>query len=104
MTYAIIQLQGKQYKVSEGDKLIVDQLDAEVGKKFEVTDVLLTSTDKGVSVGSPLVSGATVTFDVSEHMKGEKIRVATYKSKSRSRKVHGHRQRLTTLVVKKISA
>lgn len=104
MSYAIIQLQGKQYRVSPGDTLVVDQLATEINKTLKVTDVLLVQDGKKISVGDPLVAGATVTFDVLEHAKGEKIRVATYKSKSRTRRVKGHRQRQTTLKVKSISA
>lgn len=92
MTYAVIQLAGKQYKVSPGETITVNKLDYPEGEKFSITDVLLTSTDKGITVGTPLVPKVTVTAQVQSQQKGEKIRVATYKSKSRSRKVQGHRQ------------
>jgi large subunit ribosomal protein L21 len=101
--YAIIQLQGKQYQVQEGDEFLVDQLGEEAGKKFDVTDVLLVVSGVDRQVGQPLVEGAKVSCELVSNQKGEKIRVAKYKSKSRSRKVHGHRQYQSTVKVLKIS-
>jgi large subunit ribosomal protein L21 len=103
-SYAVIQLQGKQYKVSEGDQLVVDRLPDEAGNTLKITDVLLVSAGKKLSIGTPLVAKATVTLEVVDHKKGDKIRVATYKSKSRYRRTYGHRQHLTTLTVTKIAA
>lgn len=97
---AIIQLQGKQHIVVVGDVLVIDRLEtAEVGKKLEVTDVLLTTDGTKTEVGTPLLKGAKVTFEVIEHAKGDKIRVFKYKSKSKYRKTNGHRQLQTTLKV-----
>ena len=101
--YAIIQIVGKQYKVSEGEKFTVDRLDTEEGKSVDITDVLLVHDDKKVSIGEPLVKGAKVSCKVLSNHKGEKVRVAKFKAKSRYRKVHGHRQHLSTLEVVKIS-
>ena len=102
MNYAIIQLQGKQYAVSEGDELTFDRLDSVAGDKVKITDVLFISSDKGTKVGTPTVAGASVTLEIKDHTKGDKIRVAKFKSKSRYRKVYGHRQHLTTAVVSKL--
>jgi large subunit ribosomal protein L21 len=102
--YAIIQLAGKQYKVSEGDALEVNRLEAEANSALKVEDVLMVVDGEKVSIGTPIVPGASVTFNVVEHNKGEKIRVATYKAKSRYRRVKGHRQVLTQLQVTKITA
>lgn len=103
-TYAIIQLAGKQYKVSEGDTLQVNRLEVPADKDIVIEDVLLTASDKGSSIGTPLVEKAKVTLKVVDHYQGEKIRVAKYKSKSRYRRVNGHRQPLTTVTVTNISA
>lgn len=100
--FAVIQLLGKQHKVAVGDTLVVDRLPQEVGKKFDVTDVLMIGDGAQVTVGQPLVEKATVTLSVQEQGRGEKIRVATYKAKSRSRKVRGHRQLQSTVKVEKI--
>ena len=102
-SYAVIQLQGKQHKVSEGDQLVVDRLPDEVGKKLTITDVLFVSTGKKISIGTPLVAKTSVTLEVVDHKKGDKIRVSTYKSKSRYRRTYGHRQHLTELKVTKIT-
>lgn len=101
--YAIIQLQGKQYQVQEGDEFLVDQLEKEAGSKFEVTDVLLLVNGEDRKIGQPLVEGAKVSCELVSNQKGEKIRVAKYKSKSRYRKVIGHRQYQSTVKVLKIA-
>ncbi len=102
--YAIIQLAGKQFKVTEGETLTVDRLDTPAAETLKTSDVLLVAKDGEAMIGEPMVQGATVTLKVVEHSKGDKIRVAKYKSKSRYRKVYGHRQYQTTLEVVKISA
>ncbi len=101
MQYAIIALQGKQYKVSPGDKLTVDLLSSAVGDKIEVTDVLLVNKDGKIEVGTPLVK-AKVILKVLEKGKDKKIRVAQYKAKSKYRKVYGHRQNITNVEVMSI--
>jgi len=101
--YAVIQLQGKQFKVSEGDKFIVDRLETQEGKKFKVTDVLLVGDGKDHQIGTPTVKGATVEMKALTHQKGKKIRVVKFKAKSRYRKVKGHRQYETVVEVLKIS-
>ena len=92
MKYAIIQLQGKQFQVSEGDQITVDRLDKTEGEKFSVTDVLLLVDGEKRKIGQPIVKTAKVDCEVLTNNKGEKIRVAKYKAKSRYRKVQGHRQ------------
>lgn len=101
--YAIIQLQGKQYQVAEGETLVVDRLETEPGQKLTVTDVLLVADGNNVTVGSPLVKNANVTFTVTDHVKGDKIRVFKYKSKSRYRRTQGHRQAQSALEVVSIA-
>lgn len=92
MKYAIIQLQGKQFQVSEGDQITVDRLDKAEGEKFSVSDVLLLVDGDNRKIGQPIVKSAKVDCEVVANNKGEKIRVAKYKAKSRHRKVQGHRQ------------
>lgn len=105
MSYAVIQIVGKQFKVSEGDTITTDRIaDKEVGDTIKVSDVLLVADEKTSSVGTPTVAGAEVTLEVVEHAKGEKIRVFKYKSKSKYRKTQGHRQLQTYLKVIKIKA
>lgn len=101
---AVVQLAGKQFKVAEGDILVVDRLKEEAGKKMTVSDVLLTTDGDTTQVGTPMVKGAKVDFEVVEHTKADKIRVFKYKSKSKYRRTYGHKQPKTTLKVTKISA
>lgn len=105
MSYAVIQIAGKQFKVSEGDTITTDRIaDKEVGDKIKVNDVLLIADEKESTVGTPTVAGAEVTLEVVEHAKGKKIQVVKYKSKSKYRKIQGHRQLETYLKVIKIKA
>lgn len=104
MKYAVIKLQGKQYKLTEGEQLTVDLLDIEPGKTFDVTEVLLVAGEAKEKIGQPLVKDAKVTLKVIESGKGDKLRVFKYKSKSRYRKTLGHRQQQTTVQVERISA
>jgi large subunit ribosomal protein L21 len=104
MTYAIIKLGGKQFKVSEGDKLVADKLASEVDSTLQINEVLLLNTDGDLKIGTPLVEKATVSLKILKQFKGDKLRVATYKAKSRHRKVLGHRQHLTHFEVTKITS
>jgi large subunit ribosomal protein L21 len=97
--YAIIQLLGKQFKVTVGETFVVDRLDQEEGATFDVKDVLLIANGDAVTVGTPTVDKAVVSLKVVAHGKGDKIRVATYKAKSKYRKVKGHRQHQSTVEV-----
>jgi large subunit ribosomal protein L21 len=102
MVYAIIQLNGKQYKVSPKEELTVDRLPYKEGEKITHTDVLLVSNGETITVGTPAVKDAAVVFTVKNHERGEKIRVSKFKSKSRYRRVRGHRQELSVLSIEDI--
>jgi large subunit ribosomal protein L21 len=102
MMYAIIQLQGKQFKVQTGDEFDVDRLTSKPGDIIELNDVLMINTDGKVQIGTPLVKNAVVTLELLEEKRGEKIRVFKYKSKSRYRRTRGHRQELYRVAVKAI--
>lgn len=102
MRYAIIESGGKQYKAVEGGILEVEKIDLEVGKTRKFEKILLY-TDGGVcQIGKPLVSGVSVSGKILEQFKGDKIRVAKFKSKVRHRRVTGHRQLLTKIQIEKI--
>lgn len=101
MSYAVIQLQGKQHIVSAGDTLIVDRLD-ESGK-VTITDVLLYVDGDTVQVGTPTLPGAKVVAEVEKQQRGDKLVVFKYKSKSKYRKTRGHRQEQTVLKISSIS-
>jgi large subunit ribosomal protein L21 len=104
--YAVIDFAGHQYKVAEGQKLKVNSLSVEPGKKITADKVLLTFDDKGtqISVGSPTVSGASVELKVLENKKDTKVRVFKMNAKKRYRRNKSHRQHISVVEVMKISA
>lgn len=104
MKYAVVKIGGSQYKVSEGEEIVVDKLQEKEKVKIEFADVLLLVDDKKVKIGDPYIKDAKLKATVLEHFKGEKIRVATYKAKSRYRKVKGFRSRLTRIKIDKITS
>lgn len=104
MKYAVISLGGKQHVVTEGEQLEVNRLDVAENETMKIQDVLLVADGENRQIGTPLVDGAVVTVKVVSHIKGEKIRVATFKAKSRQHKVRGHRQPLTTVEIVSIKA
>ena len=102
--YAVLETGSKQYRVAAGDKLEIERLDVEAGKTFTFDRILLVNADGKVTVGSPTVTGATVTADVLEHIRGEKK--LTFKKKRRKgyQKQNGHRQDLTIVQINAIKA
>lgn len=96
--YAIVCTGGKQYKVSEGDVIEVEKLDAEVGSKVNL-DVLMMVDGEAVKNGNPFVSGSEVVAEVVNHGKDAKVVVFKYKAKKHSKKRQGHRQPFTTLKI-----
>ena len=102
--YAVLETGGKQYRVVAGTKLAVERLDVAAGQPVTLDRILLVCTDGKVTVGAPHVPGARVVADVIEHHRGPKV--VAFKMKRRKgyhRKV-GHRQNLTVIQVKEISA
>ncbi|WP_027625001.1 50S ribosomal protein L21 [Clostridium lundense] len=103
--YAILVTGGKQYKVSEGDVIYVEKLDAEAEATIELDNVLAVSKENGeLVVGKPVVEGAKVTAKVVKQGKAKKILVFKYKRKKDYRKRQGHRQPYTKLQIEKINA
>ena len=100
--YAIIATGGKQYKVSEGDEIRVEKLDAEVGTAVTFDQVLAVS-DNGLKVGDD-VANATVSGTVTDQARGRKIIVYKYKRKTGYHKKNGHRQSFTQVKIEKINA
>lgn len=104
MRYAIIESGGKQYKAVEGQTIEVDLLSTEVGKTLTLDGVLLVADGDNVAIGSPTVSGASVSTTVVDHIKGPKIIVFKYHPRKRYRLKKGHRQQYTRLMVESIDA
>lgn len=101
--YAIIETGGKQYKVQEGDILNIEKLNASEGETVEINRILTVVKDNEVVVGKPVVEGAKAILKVLEHGKSEKIIVFKYKPKKNFRKIRGHRQPFTKVLVEKIT-
>lgn len=102
--YAVLTTGGKQYRVSEGDVLFVEKLNAEVDSTVELTEVLAVSKDGELKVGAPVVEGAKVVAKVLAQGKAKKVIVFKYKRKKDYRRKNGHRQPYTKIVVEKIEA
>lgn len=101
--YAVVKIGGSQYKVAEGDLFKVEKLDLDEGKLIEFNEILLLVDGKKLKIGQPLVKGVKVKAKIIKQFKDKKIRVATYKAKSRYRKVKGHRKHLTEIEIEKIT-
>ncbi|MEY8337271.1 50S ribosomal protein L21 [Lachnospiraceae bacterium 62-35] len=101
--YAIIATGGKQYRVSEGDIIMVEKLNNEVGETITFDQVLAVNNGE-LSIGCPTVEGATVTASVTKQGKGKKIIVYKYKRKTGYHKKNGHRQLYTQVKIEKINA
>jgi large subunit ribosomal protein L21 len=98
--YAVVALGGRQYKVTEGEEILVDLTS---DPKIESKTLLLVEEGK-VTIGKPVVKGSLITFKrISEMEKGEKIEVLKYRAKSRYRRKMGFRPKVTRLKVEKIS-
>jgi len=100
--YAIIATGGKQYKVSEGDIIKVEKLGVAEGETVTFDQVLAVNNGT-MTIGTPTVSGATVTASVVREGKDKKVLVVKYKSKKGERKKNGHRQLFTMVKIDKIN-
>jgi large subunit ribosomal protein L21 len=100
--YAVIRTGGKQYKVKVGDVIDVERLTGDDGASLELEPLLVVDDDGNVTSTAADLAKAKVTASVVDHRRGQKIRVFTYKNKSRQRRTMGHRQSLTRLKVDQI--
>ena len=101
--YAVIKTGGKQYKVSVGDKLKVEQIPADIDSTIELSEVLMIADGDAVKVGTPLVAGAKVTATVVAHGRGEKIRIFKMRRRKHYQKHQGHRQNFTEICIDAIA-
>jgi large subunit ribosomal protein L21 len=102
--YAVIKTGGKQYKVSAGEKLKVEQIPADVGTEIVIDQVLAVGSGEQLAVGSPLVSGATVSATVVSHGRGDKVRIFKMRRRKHYQKRQGHRQNYTELFIGRIAS
>ncbi len=101
--YAVIVSGGKQYRVSEGDVVRLEELKAEPGAQVEFKDVLLVKTDEKAYIGRPLVEGASVQGTLEKQGHGDTILVFKYKKKKQFKRTRGHRQHYSEVRIDKIS-
>lgn len=99
MNYAVIKASGKQYKVSPGKVLEIDKIEGEAGKNIVFEEVLLTGDNDKIVLGKPFIKGASVKAKIVDQIKGEKVRVAKFKAKSKYRRVNGFRHHLTKVEI-----
>ncbi|MBI4117416.1 MAG: 50S ribosomal protein L21 [Parcubacteria group bacterium] len=103
MNIAVIKTGGKQYIVSEGQKLKIEKLNRNEGEEFEFDQVLLFANGEEIKIGQPLVGDVKVKAKVLREGRGEKKIVFRYKNKTRYKKKKGHRQSFTEVEILKIS-
>lgn len=99
--YAIVKTGGKQYRVEQGQELLVEKLDGDAGASVSLEPVLVRGDS--VAVGADALKSATVGATIVEHTKGPKIRIHKFKNKTGYHKRQGHRQPLTDVVVREIT-
>ena len=99
--YAVVHIGGQQFKVSAGDVIVVDRVDAEEGKSISFEPLAVRTADG--SFDADVAKHAKVKARVTEHLLGKKIKVFTYKPKSTFKKTKGHRSRLTKLAIESIT-
>ena len=101
--YAIVELGGRQWRVEPGSRLVVNRVVAEPGSHYVVDRVLLAGDGNARHIGRPYCKGATVVCEVLEHRKGPKVINYKFRRRENYRRTRGHRQPLTTLLVKDIA-
>ena len=102
--YAVVKTGGKQYRVSQGDRLKVESLKAEAGSEVSLDEVLMVGSGESVTVGAPTVANASVSAKVLTHGRGEKVRIIKFRRRKHHRKQAGHRQNYTELEITGINA
>lgn len=102
--FAVIKTGGKQYKVATNDIILVEKLEAEEGASISLNDVLMIGEGGNITVGAPVVKGASVTAKVVEQRKGDKVIIFKKNRRHNYRRKRGHRQFVTVLKIEGIKA
>ena len=103
MKYAVVKIQGAQYKVSEGDEIEVNKLSQDEGKEVKFDEVLLAGKDGKVEIGRPIVKEASVSAKIIKQFLGEKLHVFKFKAKTGYRRKMGFRPQKNLLKIEKIN-
>ncbi len=102
--YAVIKTGGKQYRISAGEKLKIEQITADVGSEVVLDQVFMFADGSNIKVGTPLVEGAKVTATVIAHGRHDKVRIFKMRRRKHYQKHQGHRQNYTEIRIDGISA
>jgi len=101
--YVIVEIQGQQFKVKKDQKLFVHRLNGEAGAQVEYENVLLTDNEGTVTVGTPIIEGAKVIAEIINPLvKGDKVLIFHKKRRKGYRKLNGHRQQFSQILIKDI--
>ena len=100
--YAVVKTGGKQYKVAIGEKLKVEQITADIDSQIVLNEVLMVADGESVTIGAPLVAGATIKATVVSHGRGEKVRIFKMRRRKHYQKHQGHRQNYTEIRIDEI--
>jgi large subunit ribosomal protein L21 len=102
--YAVIKAGGKQYRVASGEKLKIETVVAEVGSEIVLDQVLMVADGDKVTLGTPMLSGATVKAKVLSHGRADKVHIFKMRRRKHYRKSQGHRQNYTEIEILGIAA
>ncbi len=100
--YAIVEIAGQQFKVSENQMIYVHRLPQQEGETVTFDQVLLSENNGKINVGKPTISGASVSAKIMNHLKGDKVLVFKKKRRKGYQKLNGHRQQFTKLQIESI--
>lgn len=100
--FAIVDIQGQQFKVEKDQEIYVHRLPNEIDSNLEIEKVLMTSNDGNVSIGTPYLDGTKVSAKVIDHLKGDKVIVFKKKRRKGYKKKKGHRQYLSKILIENI--
>jgi len=102
--YAVFKTGGKQYRVSQGDRLKVESIEANAGAEVNLDQVLMVGGSESVTVGAPTIANASVSAKIVSHGRGDKVTIIKFRRRKHHRKQAGHRQNYTELEITGINA
>jgi large subunit ribosomal protein L21 len=101
--YAIVEIAGQQFKVEKNDEIFVHRLEGDPGTKMEFNQILLLDNDGKISIGKPLVEGASIAGQIVDHVRGDKVVVFKKKRRKGYEKESGHRQDFSKVLIENIT-
>ena len=101
--YAVIETGGKQYRVSQGQRIRVEKLNADEGATVDLDKVLMVANGEDIKLGKPYVDGGKVTAIIKAHGRGKKVMIIKFRRRKHHQKVQGHRQSYTEIEITGIS-